>query len=152
MERSRRMEKRKCMCVIFIFSSLYSCSRTSAKEFGGNCNGEGIAEWLGDFAENLEMAELPAIAHISQDSDLERLVKWHHGSTRLRCVTLSRLSHPLSYLLSHGEGKGGSDGIVTVCKRWEEGRHTCIAWSSVAYGPTATCGWYLSLCEVSTAI
>ena len=41
----------------------------------GNCNREGIPEWLEDFTENLETAEVLAPAEISHDSDPERLVK-----------------------------------------------------------------------------
>ena len=40
-----------------------------------NCNGEGIPEWLEDFTENLEIADVPTPADVSDDSDLERLVK-----------------------------------------------------------------------------
>ena len=45
------------------------------KGVSGNCYGEGIPEWLEDFTENLEIAEMPAAAHISHDSDPERPTK-----------------------------------------------------------------------------
>ena len=38
----------------------------------GNCNGEGIPEWLEQFTENLEDTEVLANADISHDSDPER--------------------------------------------------------------------------------
>ena len=41
----------------------------------GYCHGEGIPEWLEDFAENLEIAEVLAPAEICHDSDLERTRK-----------------------------------------------------------------------------
>ena len=40
----------------------------------GNCKEEGIPEWPEDFTENLKIAEVPAPADISHDSDLERSV------------------------------------------------------------------------------
>ena len=45
------------------------------KGVAGNCNGERIPEWLEDFTENLEIAEVLSPANTSQDSDLERPVK-----------------------------------------------------------------------------
>ena len=39
-----------------------------------NCN-EGIPEWLDDFTENLEIAEIPTAANISHDTDLETSYK-----------------------------------------------------------------------------
>ena len=41
-----------------------NCSEGAA----GNCNGEGIPEWLEEFTDNLEIAELLALAEISHDS------------------------------------------------------------------------------------
>ena len=39
--------------------------------FAGNCNGDGVPEWLEDFTENLEIVDMPAAANISHDSDPE---------------------------------------------------------------------------------
>ena len=41
----------------------------------GNCNRDGVPEWLEDFTENLEIAAVLAPADISQDSDPECLTK-----------------------------------------------------------------------------
>ena len=49
----------------------------------GYCHGEGIPEWLEDFAENLEIAEVLAPAEICHDSDLERTRK---GASRKHSV------------------------------------------------------------------
>ena len=45
------------------------------KGVAGNRNGEGIPEWLEDFAETLVIAEVPAPADISHDMDSERPTK-----------------------------------------------------------------------------
>ena len=46
-----------------------------SKGVAGNCNGEGIPEWLENFTEYLEIAEVIVSAHISHDSDSERPTK-----------------------------------------------------------------------------
>ena len=46
-----------------------------------------LPEWLEEFTENLEDTEVPANAHISRDSDSERLTKWYRGSTILILTT-----------------------------------------------------------------
>ena len=42
---------------------------------------KGLPEWLEEFTENLEIVEMPAAANISHDSDPERPIKVHQGST-----------------------------------------------------------------------
>ena len=45
-----------------------------SQEVAGNCS-TGIPEWLKDFAESLDVAEIPTAAEISHDSDPERPIK-----------------------------------------------------------------------------
>ena len=52
-----------------------------SKGVAGNCNGEGIPEWLEDLTENLEIAEVPATADISHDTDPKcptKVASWKH--------------------------------------------------------------------------
>ena len=55
-------------------------TRNCSEEYEGNCS-EGIPECPEDFTENLEVAEKPAAADISHDSDSERPKKWHQRSS-----------------------------------------------------------------------
>ena len=54
--------------------SLDPAKSRCTEEVAGNCS-DGIPEWLEDFAENLEIAEMPAAATISHDLDPERTLK-----------------------------------------------------------------------------
>ena len=80
-----------------------------SKGVAGNCNGEGIPEWLEDFTVDLEIAEVPAPGDISHDSDPERPVK---VASRERSIFLTSqktkiaksASEPrLRWLLAEGE-------------------------------------------------
>ena len=51
------------------------------KGVAGNCKGEGIPEWLEDFAENLGIAEVPALTDVLMTQIRNVLSKWHQGST-----------------------------------------------------------------------
>ena len=54
---------------------IFGPSNTRSNEGAARNCSEGIPEWAEEFAENLEIAEIPAAADISHDSDLERPVK-----------------------------------------------------------------------------
>ena len=52
---------------------------TGAREQGNLL--QDLPEWLEDFTENLEIAELTATVHILMTQLRNVLSKWHHGST-----------------------------------------------------------------------
>ena len=76
-----------------------------SKGLAENCNGEGIPEWLEDFAENLQIAEVPAPANISHESDPERPKK--SGVTEAQC-SYSLPERPKLRGLQANQGDKGS--------------------------------------------
>ena len=65
--------------LVIVKSSRTATWRTCTRKVERDDRLRDLPEWLEEFTDNQEDTQMPAPAHISQDSDSERLRKWHQG-------------------------------------------------------------------------